>query len=56
MAMKRKDRIGLYILLGIFSIFGLLLYFTVDRPTGATRSIENNVIVEQRIKHLKSKQ
>lgn len=56
MAMTRKDRLGLYILLGIFSIFGLLLYFTVDRPTGTTRSIENNFIVEQRIKNLKLRQ
>lgn len=56
MAMKKKDRIGLYFLLGLFAMFGLLLYFTVERPTGATRSIENNVIVEQRIKNLKSRQ
>lgn len=56
MAMKKKDRIGLYVLLGLFAMFGLLLYFTVERPTGATRSIENNVIVEQRIKNLKSRQ
>jgi len=56
MAMKRKDRMGLYILLGLFAFFGLLLYLTVDRPTGPTRSIENNVILEQRIKILKSRQ
>ena len=56
MAMTRKDRIGLYVLLGLFAMFGLLLYFTVDRPSGTTRSIENNVIVEQRIKILKSRQ
>ena len=56
MAMTRKDRIGLYVLLGLFAAFGLLLYFTVDRPSGTTRSIENNVIVEQRIKNLKSRQ
>ncbi len=56
MAMSKKDRIGLFIMLGLFSLFGLLLYFTVDRPTGATRSIENNVIVEQRIKILNSRQ
>lgn len=56
MAMTRKDRIGLYVLVGLFSMFGLLLYFTVDRPSGPTRSIENNVIVEQRIKNLKSRQ
>ena len=56
MAMTRKDRIGLYVLMGLFAMFGLLLYFTVDRPSGTLRGIENNVIVEQRIKMLKSRQ
>ena len=56
MAMKKRERMGLYILLGMFAFFGLLLYFTVDRPTGPTRSIEKNVILEQRIKILKSRQ
>ena len=56
MALTRKDRIGLYVLIGLFSAFGLLLYFTVDRPSGPGRSIENNIIVEQRMKNLKSKQ
>lgn len=55
MAIPKKDRIGLYVLLGLFTMFGLLLFFTVDRPTGTTRSIENNVIVEQRIKNLESR-
>ena len=56
MAMTKKDRIGLYVLLGLFTMFGLMLFFTVDRPTGTGRSIENNIIVEQRIKMLKSRQ
>ena len=56
MALTKKDRIGLYIVIGLFSVFGLLLFFTVDRPSGPGRSIENNVIVEQRIQNLKSKQ
>ena len=56
MAMTKRDRIGLYFLLGLFSIFGLLLYFTVDRPAGTGRSIENNIIVEMRVNNLKSKQ
>ena len=56
MAMTKRDRIGLYVLLGLFTMFGLMLFFTVDRPTGTGRSIENNVIVEQRIKNLKSRQ
>ncbi len=55
MTMTKRDRIGLYVLVGLFSMFGLLLFFTVDRPTGTTRSIENNVIVEQRIKNLNSR-
>lgn len=56
MAMTRRDRTGVYVLVGLFTVFGLLLYFFVERPTGVTRSIENNVIVEQRIKNLKSRQ
>lgn len=55
MAMTRRDRIGLYVLLGLFSMFGLLIYFTAERPTGPGRSIENNIIVEQRVKYLKSR-
>ena len=54
--MTKRDRIGLYVLLGLFTMFGLMLFFTVDRPTGTQRSIENNVIVEQRMKNLKMRQ
>ncbi len=56
MAMTHRDRIGLYVLIGLFTVFGLLLYFTADRPSGPIRSIENNIIVEQRVKRINSRQ
>lgn len=56
MEMSKRDRIGLYVLLGLFTFFGLLLYFSVDRPTAPLRDLENNVLVELRIKALESRQ
>jgi hypothetical protein len=52
MAMGKRERIGVVVLIGLFLIFGLLLYFTVERPEGPTRSIENNVLIEQRMKNI----
>ena len=54
MAMSRRDRIGLLILVGMFCAFGILLYITVDRPSGPVRGFENNAVVEQRIKNLQN--
>lgn len=48
--MSKSERVGALIVIGLFCILGALLYFTVDRPTGASRGIENNVIIEQRLK------
>jgi hypothetical protein len=52
MALSKRDRIGLLVLVGLFGIFGILLYFTVDRPDGPGRDFENNVVVQQRLKNL----
>jgi hypothetical protein len=54
MALSRRDRIGLLALVGLFSIFAVLLYFTVDRPSGPVRGFDNNAVVEQRIRNLQN--
>ncbi|MFP6581889.1 MAG: hypothetical protein VCD00_04965 [Candidatus Hydrogenedentota bacterium] len=48
--MTTKERNGAILLVAIFCLLGILLFFTVERPTGELRSIENNVIIEQRMK------
>lgn len=50
MALAKRDRIGLIILIGLFSILGLLMFFTVERPTGPQRNFENNALVQNRFK------
>lgn len=55
MALSKRDRIGAMILVGMFAVFGLLLFFTVDRPSGPIRSLENNIIVEQRIRAIEQR-
>ena len=51
MALSKRDQIGLIVLVGLFSVFGILLYLTVDRPSGPLRDFENNAILEQRMKN-----
>ena len=48
--MKKNEKIGVVVLTAFFFIMGIILFFTVARPEGASRSIENNVIIEQRFK------
>lgn len=49
--MTNKERIGAAVLVGLFVLMGVLLWFTMSRPDGDGRSIENNVIIEQRMKN-----
>lgn len=49
--MEKKETIGAIVLICLFSIFGVALFFTMDRPSGPSRGIENNVIIEQRMKN-----
>ncbi len=51
MALSRRDRIGLMVLLGLFCVFGILLFLTVERPSGPLRNFENNAVIEQRMKN-----
>ena len=56
MPLSKRDRIGLLLLVGLFCVFGVLLYITVDRPSGPLRNFENNAIIEQRIKNQQNQQ
>jgi hypothetical protein len=49
--MKQKEKIGVVVLTVFFLVMGIILFFTAARPEGASRSIENNVIIEQRFKN-----
>lgn len=52
--MGSKDFVRVLILVGFFVVLGLILFFTVERPSGPGRSIENNVIIEERMKRLQN--
>lgn len=49
--MNSKEKLGAMILAGFFLVVCIILFFTIDRPDGELRSIENNVIIEQRMKN-----
>jgi len=49
--MESREKMGLAGLIGFFLILAIILVFTVTRPDGPSRSIENNVIIEQRMKN-----
>ena len=51
MALSKRDRIGLIVLVSLFCAFGVLLFLTVERPTGPLRNFENNAVIEQRMKN-----
>lgn len=55
MALGKRERVGVAVLVGLFVALGILLYFTIDRPEGPSRSIENNVIIEQRMKNIENR-
>ncbi len=50
--MVRKEKIGAVVVICIFGLLGIALYLTIERPTGPSRGIENNVIIEQRMKNI----
>lgn len=39
-------------LVGIFVLMALLLFFTMARPEGEGRSLENNVLIERRMQNI----
>jgi len=50
--MTQQEKVGVGILIGLFAVLALTLYFTIQRPTGGTGSLENNVIIDQRVRNL----
>lgn len=49
--MGSKEKIGVAALVAFFLLMGVILFFTITRPDGPSRSIENNVLIEQRMKN-----
>lgn len=56
MALNKRDRIGIIVLVGLFCLFALLLFLTVERPSNPARGFEDNVIIQQRMKALQDRQ
>ena len=50
--MGKREKIGALVVIGIFVLLGIALFFTIERPTGPSRGIENNVLIEQRMKNI----
>ena len=50
--MTQREKIGVVVLVGLFTALGLALYLTVERPSNKNGSFENNVIIDQRIQNL----
>jgi uncharacterized membrane protein len=50
--MGKREKIGAFVMVGIFVLLGIALYLTIERPTGPSRGIENNVLIEQRMKNI----
>ena len=49
--MESREKIGAAVLVGFFLVLFALLFFTVSRPDGPSRSIEDNVMIDQRMKN-----
>ncbi|MBX3177853.1 MAG: hypothetical protein KF886_10865 [Candidatus Hydrogenedentes bacterium] len=49
--MSSKEKIGVAVIIGLFLVFGLILFLTIESP-GGTGSFENNVIIDQRVRNL----
>lgn len=50
--MTQKDKIGVVVIIGLFVVLGVILFITIDRPSGSPGSFENNVIIDQRVKNV----
>jgi len=55
MALSKRDRIGLMLLVGLFCFFGLLMFFTIDRPANQARGFEDSVLIQQRMRMMEEK-
>jgi len=48
--MTQKEQFGTFLLVAFFGLLAVVLYFTMEDSGGSGRGIENNVIIEQRLK------
>lgn len=49
--MKKNEKMAVIAFVAFFLILGVILFFTVARPNGPSRSIEDNVMIDQRMKN-----
>jgi hypothetical protein len=47
--MSTKDKIGIAVLVALFALLAVLLYWTIQPPSGPVRRPEESVIIRQRI-------
>ena len=53
--MARREKIGLFFLIVLFVSLGMVLVFTVERPSKPGRGFKDNVVVEQRVRNLRNR-
>lgn len=54
MAISKREKVGIVLLVSILSLLIGILALTIERPTGPTRDFSENVIVQQRMKILQN--
>ena len=47
--MRRRDKIGIVVIVALFITLGVIYVVTVDRPEGPLRGFSDNVVVKQTI-------
>ena len=50
--MTQREKVGVVVIIGLFTVLALILYLTIERPTGKSGSFENNVVIDQRVRNL----
>lgn len=52
MALSRRDRVGVFVLILLFVVFVLIMIWRAHPPFGSAKSPEDSVFVQQRLKNL----
>jgi len=50
--MSKRDKMGAWLLVGLFVLLGVALYISLPKHEGEARSPEDSVVVQQRMKNL----
>lgn len=53
--MTKRDKIGMWVFIAVFIVFGLVLAMTIERSGTSVSSFSDSVIVKQRVKNIRSR-